>query len=96
MGKALQAVSESGQSEVPTTPTKSLHNISDPASSPISTMLTGIPKALLEKVCTVQHVWCIVLEFVTGFSFIGYLVQDIVFLHLYKNTMNVWHHEYDL
>lgn len=96
MEKALQAVSESSQLEVPTTPTKSLHNISDRPSSPISTMLAGIPKALLEKVCTVQHVWCIVLEFVTGFSSICYLVQDIVFLHLFKNTVNVWHHEYDL
>jgi hypothetical protein len=56
MEKALQTVSESSQSEVPTTPTKSLHNISDPPSSPISTMLTGIPKALLEKVCTFQYV----------------------------------------
>ena len=89
MEKALQAVSESSQSDVPTTPTKSLHNISDSASSPISTMLTGIPKALLEKVCTVQHVWCIVLEFVTGLSCICYLVQDIVFLHLFKSTVVV-------
>jgi len=96
MEKALQVVSESSQSEVPTTPTKSLRSISDPASSPISTMLTGIPKALLEKVCTVQHVWCIVLEFVTGLSCICYLVQDIVFLHCFKNTLNVCHHEYDL
>jgi hypothetical protein len=96
MEKALQAVSESSQSEVPTTPTKSLHNVSDPASSSVSTILTGIPKALLEKVCTVQHIWCNILEFVTGLPCICYLVQDIVFLRLSKNRVNVCHHEYDL
>ena len=91
MEKALQAASASSQSEVPTTPTKSLNNISDPTSSPISTMLTGIPKALLEKVCTVQHIWCIELKFVRGLSY-----QVTVFLRLFKNTVNVYHHEYDL
>jgi hypothetical protein len=74
MEKALQTVSESSQSEVPTTPTKSLHSVSDPAASPISKMLAGIPKALLEKVCKIQHVWCIVLGFVIGLSFICCLV----------------------
>ena len=96
MEKALQTVSESSESEVPTTPTKSLHNSSDHAMLPISTMLAGIPKALLEKVCTIQHVWCIVLGFVTGLSCICYLVQDIFFLHLFKNTVNVHHYEYGL
>jgi hypothetical protein len=93
MEKALQAVSESIESEVST---KSLHNTSDPASSPTSTMLAGIPKALLEKVCTIQHVWCIVLDFVTGLFCICNLVQDILFLHLFKNTVNVRHCEYGL
>jgi hypothetical protein len=52
MEKALQTVcEESSQSKIQTTPTKSLHLISGPSTSPVSTMLKGIPKALLEKVC---------------------------------------------
>lgn len=52
MEKALQTVSEeSARSEIPLTPTKSLNTVSGAATSPISTMLKGIPKALLEKVC---------------------------------------------
>jgi hypothetical protein len=64
MEKALQTVSEeSCQSETPATPTKSL-NTSGAATSPISTLLKGIPKALLEKVCAYQNVSCIVFDFV--------------------------------
>jgi hypothetical protein len=58
MEKALRAVSEeSGRSEITTTPTKSLDIISGPATSPVSTMLKGIPKALLEKVYALQNVY---------------------------------------
>ncbi|PNF24958.1 hypothetical protein B7P43_G09163 [Cryptotermes secundus] len=51
MEKALQTVCEkSSQSEIPATPTKSLPLISGSATSPVSTILKGIPKALLEKI----------------------------------------------
>lgn len=51
MEKALQTVcEESSQSEIPTTLTKSPHLISGPATLPVSTILKGIPKALLEKI----------------------------------------------
>lgn len=63
MEKALQTVSEeSSRLEVPSTPTKSLNTMSGAATSPISTMLKGIPKALLEKVCIFQNVSCIMLS----------------------------------
>jgi hypothetical protein len=57
MEKALQTVcKESSQSDIQTTPTKSVHLISGTAASPVSTLLKGVPKALLEKVCVLQNV----------------------------------------
>jgi hypothetical protein len=75
MEKALQTVcEESSQSEIPTTATKSLHLISGAATLPVSTILKGIPKALLEKVCAFQNVCCIVLDFIIGSQCISYSV----------------------
>jgi hypothetical protein len=57
MEKVLQSVcEESSQSEILTTPTKSPHLISGSATSPVSTLLKGIPKAILEKVCALQNI----------------------------------------
>jgi hypothetical protein len=85
MEKALQTVSEeSSRSEIQTTPTKSQNRMSGAATSPISAMLKGIPKALLEKVCAFQNVSYIVLDFIIGSSIQFRIFYFRIFLNIYR------------